>query len=220
MQTITHHEARFLIHYRTDQVLDAHRKEMLNAHLKDCVECAAYAEQLQETEGALRTTLRKQWSAPALPLQVMDIRERSITSGRFFDSLTTRSALIAVSLLLFIFVYSQFAPPTHGAYSPMPVGISPIPTPSLPLTSTETDLANCPMVRYEVRRGDTLQSLSRQFDASAGTIMDLNDLKAGAAPLPAVLIIPQCELTPTSTTHPPTSTTNTPSLESITYTPG
>jgi hypothetical protein len=220
MQTITHPEARFLIHYRADQVLDAHQKEMLNAHLKDCVECAAYAHELQETEATLRTTLRKQWSAPLLPLRVMDIRERSITSGRFLDLLTTRSALIVVTLLFFIFVYSQFTPPTHGAYSPMPVGLSPIPTPSLPLTSTQTDLVNCPVLRYEVRQGDTLESLSRQFDASAAMIMDFNGLKAEAAPLPEVLLIPQCERTPTGTSHPPASATNTPALETITYTPG
>jgi hypothetical protein len=221
MQIITHQEARHLIQHRADQALDLHKKEILNAHLKDCVECADYANEIHDTEVMLQKTLRKHWNASPVPLQVRDIKARSISSGRLLENLATRSAVVGVTLLFFIFVYWQFTSPSYGSYSPMPIGISPIPTPSLPLTSTQNSFVDCEMIRYEVQPQDTVEGLARQFSTSEEKIMDLNGLKAEAAPLPKMLIIPACELTPTSTTHPPPSaTTNTPSLEAITYTPG
>lgn len=218
---ITHQEARHLIQHRADQALDLQAKEILNAHLENCVECAEYANEIHDTEVMLQKTLRKHWNASPVPLPVRDIKAKSISSSRLPESLATRSALAGVTLVFFIFVYWQFTSPGYGSYSPMPVGISPIPTPSLPLTSTQNSFGDCEMIRYEVQPQDTVESLARQFSASEEQIMDLNGLKAEAAPLPKMLILPACELTPTSTTHPPASaTTNTPSLEAITYTPG
>lgn len=220
MQMITHEEARHLIHYRADQALDLHKKEVLNAHLKDCVECADYANEIHDTEVLLQKTLRKHWNVNPIPLQVMDVRATSGTRSSLLDSLATRSVLVGVTLLFFIFAYWQFTSTGYGAYNPMPVGISPIPTPSLPLTSTQNNFGNCAMIHYDLQPQDTLESLARQFSATVEQIMSLNGLKAEAAPLPKVLTIPVCGLTPTSTTHPPASTTNTPFLETITYTPG
>jgi hypothetical protein len=216
---ITHQEARSLIQFRADQVLNTLKKEMLNEHLRDCVECADYADEIQETEATLRITLKKHWNAHPQPLQVKDIKVKIIPSRELFDILTTRIALIGITLLFFIFAFYRFTSSNNSSYSSMPVGISAIPTPSLLLTSTQNNFNNCQMIRYEVRHDDTLEGIAHRFSASEQVIQDLNNLQADVVTLPTRLIIPVCELTPTGTTHPPT-VTNTPALELITYTPG
>lgn len=219
MLTITHQEARKLIQQQADRALEAQYKAVLEAHLRTCTECDRYANEIRATEKALRTALRKHWTLQPLPLPVPGIRERSMHPGRLFASLTTRSALVGVALLFFMFVYSQFAASSYGAANGLLAGIPTIPTPSLPLTGTRNIFADCQLIRYEVRPGDTLRSLAGQFSVSEGQIMDLNDLTA-AAPLPELLSLPACEQTPTGTSHPPAPTTITPTSGTITYTPG
>ena len=217
---ITHEEARHLIQFRADQALNTDKKEMLNAHLKDCVECADYANEIQETEAALRTTLRKHWNVNPLRLQVQDIKVKNIPSRRLLGYLTTRSSVVGATLLFFVFIFWQFTSTNNGSPSLMTVGVPAIPTPSLLLTSTQNNYDNCQLIHYMIHQDDTLKSIAQQFSASEGAIINLNDLQAGVVALPTMLIIPVCELTPTGTTYPPTSTTNTPVLEFITYTPG
>jgi hypothetical protein len=219
MVTITHQEAHDLIHRRADQALEAGHEAVLEEHLRACAECTVYASEVRATEEVVRTALRKHWNIQPLPLPVSGIRERNMQQVRWFDSLTTRTALVGVTLLFFLFAYSQFASPGYGASNGQPVGISPIPTPSLPLTSTQNSVEECELMRYEVRQGDTLKSLASKFSIPEEQIMELNDLPA-AAPLPKLMAIPVCEQTPTGTSFPSASTTNTPALETITYTPG
>jgi hypothetical protein len=219
MVTITHQEARALIHQRADRALEAQHEAVLEEHLRSCVECAGYANEIRATEEVLRIALRKHWDIQPLPLPVLGIREKIMQQGRLLDSLATRSTLVGVTLLFFMFVYSQFLSPSQGASNGLPVGIPAIPTPSLPLTSTQNIFEDCELLRYEVRQGDTLQNLAFQFSISEEQIMELNNLPA-AAPLPRLVTLPVCEQTPTGTSFPPASTTNTPGMETITYTPG
>lgn len=215
---ITHQEARHLIQFRADRTLSTNEKELLNIHLKDCFECRGYVNEIQETETTLRTVLRKHLNVYFLPLQVKAIWAESVTNQRV-SYLTTRSAMIGATLLLFIFAFWQFTTTNSNSSIPMTVGVPAIPTPSLILTSTQNDFANCQLIHYNVQQGDTLESLARQFSASEETIRDFNQLQVNVATLPAKLTIPVCRLTPTGTTHPPLFT-DTPSLEPSTYTPG
>ena len=217
---ITHQEARQLIQRRADQPLDESKREMLNMHLKGCTVCAEYANEIQETEATLRIALRKQWDVSPMPLEVMNIKVKITPNNKPTEYLATRSALVGMAVLVFFFVFWQFTYNPNGYQSPASIGVAVIPTPSLRLTSTQNNFDNCEMLQYEVRRNDTVESLARQFLVSENVIRELNNLKTDREILPSLLTIPACELTPTVTTYPPTSTTNTPALERITYTPG
>ena len=218
---ITHQEARSLIQFRADQVLNADKKELLNAHLNGCVECTDYANQIQETEATLRTTLKKRWNIHHVPLHAKDIKARVNSKVGLPESLVpTRSALVGITVLLFVFGLMQLTSTNHNPPGFIAVGVPAIPTPSLSLTSTQNNLVNCQLIRYEVHQDDTLESLARRFSVSEEALIDLNHLQTESGPLPVKLIVPFCELTPTSTTHPPTSTTDTPSFDLIIYTPG
>ena len=220
MQTITHQEARSLIQYRADQSLDVHQKETLNAHLMSCVECADYANQIHETETALRMTLRKQWSVSHPLLNTQGIQAKISPKHTVFDLLATRSALVVAALLFFVFAYWQFGAPGNDAYSPMlAAGVSAVPTPSLLLTSTQAEFMHCQVIRYRVQPTDTLETLALHFSVSEVAILNFNHLQPGSIRLPEVLMIPICKVTPTSTGNAPMFT-NTPTLEPITYTPG
>ena len=220
MQTITHLEARSLIQYRADQALDRQRRETLNAHLASCVECADYANQIHDTEAALRMTLRKQWSVSPPHLDMEAIKAKILHGRTALDFVTMRSALVGAALLFFVFAYWQFGAPRNDAYSPMlPVGVSAVPTPSLLLTGTQAEFTHCQMIRYKVQPTDTLEFLALHFSVSEVALLNLNHLQPGLLRLPDVLTVPICKATPTSTGGAPTFT-NTPSLEPITDTPG
>ena len=220
MSTINHQEARSLIQYRADQALDMQRRDALHAHLADCVECADYANQIHDTETALRMTLRKRWNVSHPLLNTGDIRAKILSKHTALDFVTTRSALVGAVLLFFVFTYWQSGAPRNDANSPMlPVGVSAVPTPSLVLTGTQTEFMHCQMIRYEVQPTDTLETLALHFSVSEVAILKLNHLQRGNLRFPEMLTIPSCKVTPTSTSDAPTFT-NTPSLEPITYTPG
>ena len=217
---ITHQEARHLIQYRADHALSSAKKEVLNAHLKGCLECAEYANEIQETEATLRTTLRKHWEIHLLPMQVQVIKAKTKPHHKLFDFLTTRSALVGMTVVFFFFVFWQSTSTHSGFQNGMTAGVPVIPTPSLLLTSTQNNFENCRMIYHNVRRDDTLASVAHGYSVSEQAIIDLNYLEPAVVTLPATLIIPICDVTPTGTTHPAMSTTNTPVLEFITYTPG
>lgn len=216
---ITHQEARSLIQFRADQALNAHKNEILNAHLKNCTQCAGYANEIRETENLLRTTLQQHWNVRSLPIQVEDIKGTLLPSFGFRDLVTTRSALVVITMLFFVFGFLRFTSNNIGSSSSMTTGIPAIPTPLLLSTSTQHDFNNCAILPYEVQSEDTLKSIAKRFSISEESILNLNNLPSESVHLPVRLLIPICELTPTGTTHPPTFT-NTPSLELITYTPG
>jgi hypothetical protein len=217
---LTHQEARHLIQARADQTLDVYKKEVLNAHLRSCMECADYANEIQETVTTLRTTLQKHWNVHPAPLPLRDLKVKVISYPRLFDILAIRSALLGVTMVFFLFVLWQFTSTNYGTQNSITVGVPAIPTPSLLLTSTQSNFAHCQMIRYDVSQDDTFASLARRYSISEEVIRELNHMQPDMITLPTMLILPLCELTPTSTTHPPASITNTPPLELISYTPG
>jgi LysM repeat protein len=214
---ITHQEARHLIQLKADNTLIPSDKEILNDHLRDCIECTGYANEIQETEAILRTTLRQRWNLHHVPLSISDLSANNFSFRRWLDIVTTRSALIGVTLLLSVFAFVQFSSSPTNSVGQLAVGASAIPTPSLLFTGTQNYFGNCQMINYPVRQDDTLESLARRFMVSKDVITEINHLQPDVARLPDQLLLPACELTPT--TRPPTFT-NTPSLEAITYTPG
>jgi len=216
---ITHQEARHLIQLRADNMLIASEKESLNNHLKACVECADYANEIQGMEAILRITMQKHWNEHYLPLPTTEIKERLFPIRNWLESLTTRSALAGFTVLFFVFAILQLTTTRNDGHSSLTVGVSVIPTPSLRFTGTQRNLGSCQMITYAVHQDDTLESLARKFMVSEDVITEINHLQPHALRLPERLLIPACELTPTGTSHPP-EFTNTPSLEPVTYTPG
>jgi hypothetical protein len=155
-----------------------------------------------------------------LPREVLDIKVKLPPHSKAVDYLATRSALVGMAVLVFFFGFWQFTATNNGLRNSATIGVPVIPTPSLLLTSTQKSFDHCPMVQYEVQQNDTLESLTHRFLVSEMAIREINNLPAEVDTLPGLLLMPVCELTPTGTTNPPTSTTNTPALEFMTYTPG
>jgi LysM repeat protein len=101
-----------------------------------------------------------------------------------------------------------------------PLGTVPlIPTPLTQYPVTTTLQNDCTTVKYVVQSGDTLESIAQYFSIPMESILLANNLTSESITFSQELIIPLCELTPTSTTHPPTFTI-TPIFETITTTPG
>ena len=217
---ITHEEAHKRIQQKADHGLRAAIEEELNTHLQTCVECRSYFDAIRETESVLRQTLQKQWNARPLPLQ-MDVIFEKINSKRGTSIfLTTRKALISFAFILFTFVIWQSMAAGNWESQQSPLGIVPlIPTPSTQYTVTTTLQNDCDTVRYIVQSGDTLENIAQRFSIPMESILIANNLTGKSITLSQELTIPICELTPTSTTHPPTFTI-TPIFETITTTPG
>jgi len=132
--------------------------------------------------------------------------------------LVTRTTMIGIAFLTFIFIGWQFAMtnnPLNGSLPVLPV----IPTPSTSYTATSYKLQDCVKVPYHVQESDTLQSIADHFLISKETLQEMNKLNTEAIQPNSILLIPVCKSTATSTIHPPTFTI-TPFLEPITRTPG
>lgn len=219
---ITHAEAHQLIQFDTDRALDAQEKARLSTHLQDCIDCRAYAEEIKEVESLLVPAMKKHWSLHPLPLSIDDIQARSRTKTQPGIILTTRTAAIAVVFMMFVFSVWQFALSNRPKFSPLPVSIPPIPTPSNQSTSTTITSQACQGILYAVQEGDTLDSIAFQFAVSKQEIMAANNMKAETIHTATELVIPTCNFTPTGTIHPTildTTFTYTPSIRPITSTP-
>ena len=217
---ITHEEAHKRIQQKADHGLRAAIEEELNTHLQTCVECRSYFDAIRETESVLRQTLQKQWNARPLPLQMDVIFEKVNSRGGTSIFLTTRTALISFAFILFTFVIWQSMAAGNMESQQSPLGTVPlIPTPSTQYTVTTTLQNDCNTVRHIVQSGDTLENIAQRFSIPMESILIANNLTSESITLSQELTIPVCELTPTSTTHPPTFTI-TPIFETITTTPG
>jgi spore germination protein YaaH len=76
-------------------------------------------------------------------------------------------------------------------------------------------------VPYQIREGDTLESIAEQFSVPKNMIMEFNDMQEEGMQPPMLVRIPLCARTPTITIYPPNTTiTITPQFEPITPTPG
>ncbi len=217
---ITHEEAHRLIQFRSDSRLEPKKELDLSEHLKVCGACRAYSEGIRNTESILQQTMRKQWNATPLPLQMSTVLAKVNLNTNTNIFLTTRTALIGIAFVLFAFVTWQSVATNKSASSQTPLGIVPmIPTPSTQYTVTNTMPKDCRETRYIVQEGDTLESIARKFSVSRESILPPNDLADETLKPNRELVILLCESTPTSTMRPPTGTT-TPMFEIIGTTPG
>jgi LysM domain-containing protein len=215
---ITHEEARQLIQFNTDHTLPLTKRELLDSHLKECVECTSYRQDMDAVGNTLQTTMRKHWSAQVRHLDVQIIREKLQPVSLSSNFLPTRGVLVGMVVLLFVLASWQFVN-SNNKPAMLVTNLSPIPTPSLLLTGTNSNLNNCQKMKYEVQQGDTLERLAQQFSTSIEAISQLNNLQSTNIQPGMKLIVPVCDPTPTRTSRTPTLTI-TPMLEPITYTPG
>lgn len=216
--SITHEEARNLIQFKADRVLNAHDLTSLDAHLEICHACADYADQIKSMELNLREVMKKQWSASPLPLRIQDVRGKNISQGWLTSFLPTRKLLIGITTMLFAFAFWQFSVSGGDSSNLTLVAVSPNPTPSASITGTHNEFEACDMLQYTVQDGDTLESIAEKFSVPVEAILNINDLQTGTG-LQTQIVIPLCTLTPTSTDHPPASTL-TPGYQTFTTTPG
>ena len=215
---ITHEEAHTLIHLKTDNALKPGKLLLLTEHLQDCTQCSTYADEVKSTEDILRSTMQKHWNHPAPLIQPGIFKARKSFLQTAQPLLATRYTAMGVVMLFIGFTVWQFMFASAGTPNPMVFDASPIPTPSLYLTTTK-DLNGCQQIQYQVRPEDTLESVTLQFSVSKETIMSTNNLQSASIEGLTELTIPICSPTATGTTHPPIFTT-TPFTETITYTPG
>ena len=219
--SITHKEAQYLIQRNMEDMLDAQELAALTAHLHGCGECKTYASEIREVTQLLVPLLKRQWKFQPAPLSITALlgRRERITTRAF---LTMRTAAIGLMFVAFFFSAWQFLVTGAPVSSQIPMGIGPVPTPSLPNTKspTQTTSAMCEMLVYPVQHADTLASIAEQFSTSEDKIVQLNGLKTDAVSPPMELMVPACHFTPTGTFYPVTfTTTYTPRLNATTTTP-
>jgi LysM repeat protein len=216
---ITHAKALRLIQYQADGAVVGENEKELHRHLADCAECRAYAEEFHEMENVLQSVMRKQWTLRPAPLSLARLTATSTEWKNKRALLITRISLISFAFLASVFIGWQLAlTSTSMLITSQPV-LPPVPTPSTLFTATIHSSANCSEALYTVQTGDTLETIAQQFSTTKETIMEWNQLKTESINPNMEMRIRICDSTPTSTTHPPTSTI-TPILEPITYTPG
>lgn len=218
---MSHEEVRKLIQLNADEALAQQEKSALYAHLRDCLECRVYAEEIKELEGVLVPLLKKQWSLQPVPHFAAVILAQKTSKAHTNTILATRTAAIGVVLLAFIFSAWQFAVSGRPGTSSLPVGSPLIPTPSIQFTSTSITPQSCDRMIYTVRENDTLEYIARQFLVSKEDLMAINHMKTETVLPNMELTIPVCNFTPTSTVRPTTFLTRyTPSISPTISTPG
>jgi hypothetical protein len=218
---MTHEEAHKLIQRNADEALAQQEKNALSAHLRDCLECRLYADEIKELEDVLPPLLKRQWSLQPVPHFAGAILSKKNSKIHTNTILATRTAAIGVVLLTFIFTAWQFTASGTPGISSLPVGSPLIPTPSMQLTNTSITPQRCDRLTYTVRKNDTLESIAQHFSVSKEDLLAINHMKTEMVLTNMELTIPVCNFTPTSTVHPTTfSTSYTPSTRPTTSTPG
>jgi len=208
---ITHGEARKFIQFNTDKALDSQGKAALSAHLKDCIECRAYAQDIEVVEGLLQSVMKRQWNLQPAPLSIKGFVAKKDSKRQRSAILATRTAMAGIVFVALVFTAWQFALSGGPTSSQLPAGVLPVPTPSTQSTSTKIMLQNCEVTLYRVQEDDTLASIAYQFSISKEDIMSINNMKTETVNPSMNLRIPICDSTPTGTVDPATLT--------ITYTP-
>lgn len=216
---ISHAEAHRIIQLRSDRELNSLDKELLQSHLTTCNECQRYAESLKEMEGVLVPLLRRQWNLSPAPLSLdaLTVGKNKIPTGS--PILATRTALIGLVCMLFLFSVWQFTYSNTSAPGLFTAAVPPIPTPSTQFTLTETTQKNCREQSYIVREDDTLESIAGRFASSKEEIMAANKMQTESLRPGDTIWVTFCTLTPTGTVNALT-TTYTPSIRPTTSTPG
>lgn len=218
--SITHEEARQLIQFKADRLLQAPERSALEAHLSACQACTTYAGQIQSMELDLRQVLNRQWQATPHPLRAADVQRNTQPNKWRGNLVPMRRLLAAVATMVFAFTIWQFALSGREFNSLVVAQVSPNPTPSMSIsTGTQDNQLSCNQLQYRVHTGETLASIAEKFSIPIELLAEHNDLSDQEIEPLSYLIIPLCTLTPASTDHAPESTL-TPGLQTFTTTPG
>jgi len=221
--SITHEQAHQLIQLHRDRILNTQEVTTLSAHLRDCNECQAYADEIKEVETILVPIMKRQWNAQPIPLSIAALVGKSLPI-RTNRLLTMRTAAFSLIFMALFFSVWQFVLSIPTASSQMPQAIPPVPTPSIftaQSPSAQLTLEGCALLLYVVQEHDTLAGIASQFSVSDVMIMELNQIEMEAIHPGMELMIPLCDFTPTGTSHAATfTTTHTPILYLTTSTPG
>lgn len=216
---ITHAEARRLIQFDLDRVLDPERQKSLFAHLEECDDCRGYATEIRAVEHKLRHMMNKQWNHHRpLPLSIDAIKAQHKLARGTQNLFQLRSALVSLVLVAFSFMIWQFTATSYNSSRQIPSTILPVPTPST-LTTASLASPTCEWTLHVVEPGDTLDNIAFQYSVSKQDVMTFNRMESELIDESMELKIPQCNVTPTMTAHLPT-TTLTPQLELYIDTPG
>lgn len=220
---ITHEQARKLIQFSHDGVLQSAEKARLSAHLQNCADCREYANDLREVETILLPEMKRQWSTRPIPLSVPSLIESNdsrINPRTFLAMRRVALGLVLVALFFTAWNIMSFSPSISG---PVPLVVPLVPTPAAqtaPSTDTTSTAEDCEMIIYSVQANDTLTDIASRFSVSEDEIMKVNGLTTTAVSSSMELLIPLCNFTPTGTIHPATFTrTGTPILRATTSTP-
>jgi LysM repeat protein len=218
---ITHEEARRLIQFSMDQMLKPQEKNTLQIHLEDCMECRSFFADIKAVEKYLVPAMVQHWNLHPAPLSLASLNNKKKSQQQSSIILATRTAIISIVFVAFIFSAWQLSGSYGRSSTPMPVSLLPIPTPSGQSTSTKVSLPNCEELRYQVQEHDTLESIAIQFSISKDKLMAINNLRTDSLSTKTELLIPVCNSTPMGTVHPSTLTTTfTPLFGPTTSTPG
>jgi LysM repeat protein len=221
---ITHEQARKLIQFSLDGLLLSAEKATLSAHLQDCMDCSAYANELKDVETTLLPVMKKQWDLRPIPLSIDVLIQNKNSRINASRLLATRTAMIGVAVVALFFSAWQFVVSGPVAPNQLTLVVPPMPTPSvLTAQSTNTNITSeiCEMVTYTVQGGDTLASIADRFSVSEDEIITINQLRSETVGPSLELVIPICNSTPTGTVNLATfTTTYTPIIKPTTSTPG
>lgn len=216
---ITHEQAHQLIQLNLDNVLNPEQSATLFAHLRDCLDCQSYANELKEVEALLYPVMTQRWTDQPAPLSIPVLMGKSKQSSTV-TFLTIRKAAMVLVLVALFFSAWQFVSSGPIIASPVPLAVPLVPTPSSPTAQLTSATEKCEMRAYSVQRDDTLAGIAARFSVPAEEIMAVNGLRTKALEPAMELLIPSCDSTPTGTVRPATlTTTYTPILASTTSTP-
>lgn len=213
---ITHDEARWLIESHSGRALNSEKQRTLTEHLQECEACRLHAEGMNDVENILRDVMQKHWNQAPLPLSVDSINIHAKNINFLF---AWRVSLVSVVMVTFLFLLWGFKITAFNSPDQLPLGILPVPTPSVQLTTASAISTKCDSVIYEVQEFDTLYDIADQFFVSREEIMAFNNMRSDQINETMELFIPQCNLTPTGMPDTPT-TTLTPNIQLTIFTPG
>lgn len=215
---ISHNDAQAFLQRRADQLLDTSTEKYLNEHLKACATCRYYASQLNEVENAVHSIMHRSWNQPFTPLS-MDTLLKKTTRDNAHSLVIMRMSAVGAAILLLVLISWQLSSPRPLTNNRMPYSALPVPTPSTGYTATIQSSTNCRQIRYTVQDQDTLASIADRFSTTREGIISLNQLDHEKIQTGMMLLVPDCNATPTGTILPPTFTL-TPVHDRFTDTPG
>jgi len=222
MTEITHQQAYALLQAAADHLLKLEEKSALDIHLAMCEKCRDYASELTSIEAGLRKTFHTKWdNHPVTNLDLQTIIKpnpgKLLWNNLFNQPGMMGKATFVAALLLGYFVIANLfgiqAPITnHKTATTLPTpnefmsanAISP--TPSVPLTLTDSITQVCETVVYTVQDDDTLGYIAFRHGITPEAILEYNHMSSSTVHTGMELTIPVCNSTPSFTATTPNNT--------------